>query len=355
VRRADSQNTWRKKEKEMNVKKESSSMDFVTTMQVARLHLEHSRETARANSYESLFVERSLASSRQGSPVKLIASLVVFLLTVAALFTATKAQDIPQVLFVAGETLTGPKTIEAGYVRFALENKTQQDRAHGIYRVKEGVDLEAAKQVIIDEFSGKLTRNEVVKAYQTYLTGFYGGAVFLSPGETKEVLVTLEPGTYVVYADYISEQGLPLVEPEQVTLLEVAASNKSVEKLTPDYVVKMVDHAFALPPVIEAGRHLWSVENLGHQEHLMFIYELVPGKTLQDVLAFLQGQRESPLVNGNKALGVHALSYGLNNDVWLELAAGNYAVICFITDPETGLPHAVLGMTQTFTVTEKGL
>lgn len=87
----------------------------------------------------------------------------------------------------------------------------------------------------------------------------------------------------------------------------------------------------------------------------MIVYELLPGKTLQDGLAFLQGQGESPRVNERKAVGVHALSYGLSNDVWLELTAGAYAAICFITDPETGMPHAMLGMTQTSTVTEKGL
>ncbi len=336
-------------------------MDFITSMYLARIREEELREKSRAAPYrehQQLFLERSLESAHlkgQRSRVKTIASLVVILLAITALLAMTKAQEIPQVLFVSGETLTGPNKIEAGYLRLALENNTELERAHGIYRVKDGADLAAAKQVIVDEFSGKLTPQELETAYQTYITGFYGGAVFISPGETKEVFVTLEPGQYVVYADYLNEQGGPSLEPEQVMLLEVTASSNSAEKLTPDYVVKTVDHAFALPPDIEAGRHLWRIENLGHQDHLTFIYELLPGKTLQDVLAFLQGEGASPLVNERKAVGVHALSAGLSNDVWLELKAGDYVAICFITDPETGLPHAMLGMTQTFTVTEKGL
>jgi hypothetical protein len=328
-------------------------MNFVN-IYLAKLHCEQFINEARTmpqQEHQHIFLERSLEKSR----VKTVASLIVILFAITALFATTKAQEVPQVLFVSGETLTGPTTIEAGYVRLALENNTKQERAHGIYRVKEGADLEGAKQVIVDEFSGKLTPQELEVAYQTYLTGFYGGAVFLSPGEIKEVLVSLEPGQYVVYADYINEQGGPSLEPEQVTLLEVTASSNAAEKLTPDYVVKTVDHAFALPPTITAGRHLWSIENLGHQDHFMFVYELLPGKTLQDVLAFLQGEGASPLVNDRKAVGVHALSKGLSNGVWLELGAGDYVAICFITDPETGMPHAMLGMTQTFTVTEKGL
>jgi hypothetical protein len=328
-------------------------MDFITNMYLAKIRQEELRERSRAiREHQHIFLERSLEKE---SRVKTIFSLVIILVALTALFAAAKAQEIPQVLFISGETLTGPSNVEAGYVRLALENTTPQERAHGIYRVKEGADLEAAKQVIVDEFSGKLSPQELETAYKNYVAGFYGGAVFLSPGETKEVLVTLEPGQYVVYADYIGEEGFPLLEPEQVTLLEVTASNHSAEKLEPDYLVKTVDHAFALPPDIKAGRHLWRIENLGHQDHFMFIYELLPGKTLADVLAFLKGEGESPLVNDRKAVGVHALSYGLSNDVWLELATGNYAAICFITDPATGMPHAMLGMTQTFTVTEKGL
>lgn len=327
-------------------------MNEAISLHIAKLHLEHLRETRES---QNIFLERSLSSSYQGRlRVKNPLLLVVILFTLTALFT-TKAQETPQVLFVSGETLTGPASIEAGPVRLALENNTTQERAHGIYRLKEGVNLEAAKQIIVDEFAGNLSPEELAVAYKTYVAGFYGGAVFLSLGETKEVLVTLEPGQYVVYADYIGEEGFPLLEPEQVTVLEVTASRNSSEQLTPDYVVKTVDHAFALPPDIKAGRHLWRVENLGHQDHFMFVYELLLGKTLQDVLTFLQGQGESPLVNDRKAVGVHALSAGLSNDVWLELKEGEYIAICFITDPETGLPHAMLGMTQTFTVTEKGL
>jgi|TARA_B100000315_G_C14144924_1_gene393051 hypothetical protein len=34
----------------------------------------------------------------------------------------------------------------------------------------------------------------------------------------------------------------------------------------------------------------------------------------------------------------------------LDLAPGDYALVCFVEDPETGAPHAALGMTSSFTV-----
>lgn len=35
----------------------------------------------------------------------------------------------------------------------------------------------------------------------------------------------------------------------------------------------------------------------------------------------------------------------------VDLAPGTYAAVCFIPDLETGAPHAMLGMTASFTVT----
>jgi len=34
----------------------------------------------------------------------------------------------------------------------------------------------------------------------------------------------------------------------------------------------------------------------------------------------------------------------------VSLEAGSYGVICWITDPETGMPHAMLGMHNVFVV-----
>jgi hypothetical protein len=168
----------------------------------------------------AMYYARFQEELRERSRVKTTFALII-LLAITALLSMTKAQEIPRGLFVASETLTGSATIEGGYIRFALENNTKQERAHGIYRVFGAVDLGAAEQAIIDEFGGKLT---------------------------------------------------------------------------PDYVVKTVDHAFALPPDIKAGRHPWPFENLGHQDHFMFVCDLLPGKTLADVMTFRQGEGASPLV-----------------------------------------------------------
>jgi hypothetical protein len=50
-------------------------------------------------------------------------------------------------------------------------------------------------------------------------------------------------------------------------------------------------------------------------------------------------------------VGYAALQSG-GTTTWQEfdLDPGSYAVLCFIVDPETGVPHLMDGMVKTFTV-----
>jgi hypothetical protein len=281
--------------------------------------------------------------------------IVFFAIASSSLFVASRAQEIPQVVFTATtENLTGPETVEAGYVNLALDNQDETMRAHGIFRVKEGADLEEAKTLMIRLFGG-FTGGEELTAEDVYaLTdGFYGGAVFIEPGTQKEVGVTLEPGTYVIYADGITDEGLSM-EGEYITTLEVTPSTKAmVTPPTPDYTIKMVDHAFAFPADIKAGKYLFRVENIGKQDHMMFISKYLPGKGHEDGVKLLEDETlDSTTVFEEETIGVHAIWSGLFNDVLLDLEPGTYGAICFSTDPETGAPHAMLGMFQSFTVTE---
>lgn len=279
-----------------------------------------------------------------------LTSVVLSLLAVAG------AQDAPEATFVAGTSaLTGPDTVPAGYVRLALDNQDEVMRAHGIFRVKEGADLEAARGLMLRLFS-TFSGGEEVTADEVYaLTdGFYGGAVFVEPGTRKAVGVTLRPGTYVVYADGITDTGLSMT-PEYITTLRVTPNGHSAEPPTPDYTIRMVDHAFAFPADIKAGRHLFRVENSGQQDHMMFVSKLLPGKTSMDVMALLGDENsDSTTVMEEETFGVHALWPGLFNDVVFDLEPGSYAAVCFSTDPETGTPHAMMGMTQVFTVAAAG-
>jgi hypothetical protein len=277
-------------------------------------------------------------------------AVMFFVLASASLFATTRAQDIPEVVFIATtEKATGPAMTKEGYVNLVLDNQDDSKRALGIFRVKDGADTKAAKNLVVRAFSGEDTFED-----EKVLTdGFYGGAVFVEPNTQKEVGVTLVPGTYVVYADGITDEGIEIT-PDYITTLEVTPSNaEGVTPPIPDYTIKMVDHAFAFPADIKAGKHLFRVENLGQQEHMMFISKYLPGKGHEDGLAILEDPTADPnTVFEEETMGVHGISSDGFNDVVLELEPGTYGAICFVTDPETGAPHAMLGMFQSFTVSE---
>ena len=133
------------------------------------------------------------------------------------------------------------------------------------------------------------------------------GAVSIPPGAAGEVGVVLKPGRYVVYADRVTDRG-PAITP--VTTLSVTPSEHSAAPPTPDYTVKMVDYAF--PANVKAGKHLYRVENLGRQEHTMFVSKLLPGKTSKDVMALLEDETLDPAsVLEEETFGVHVVAPGV--------------------------------------------
>ena len=62
-------------------------------------------------------------------------TIALFFLVASASLVA-KAQDVSRVIFTAStENLTGPASVEEGYVNLVLENQDNGMRAHGIFRV----------------------------------------------------------------------------------------------------------------------------------------------------------------------------------------------------------------------------
>ncbi|MFD1730590.1 hypothetical protein ACFSC4_05150 [Deinococcus malanensis] len=62
-----------------------------------------------------------------------------------------------------------------------------------------------------------------------------------------------------------------------------------------------------------------------------------------------QAQGEPP-VDFNSYIGTGVLSSGKANFVPLTLKPGTYFAACFVTDPATHKPHAMIGMTRFITV-----
>jgi uncharacterized cupredoxin-like copper-binding protein len=136
------------------------------------------------------------------------------------------------------------------------------------------------------------------------------------------------------------------VSGENVWVPSAAQAKKTVGPNVVNVVAK--EYLFEMPDTLPAGPTLFHFTDEGKLLHHMTLVKLEQGKTLADFTALppgpfpawavFMGGPNTPLPNG-----------GVDLDV-VDLAPGNYAVICVIPDAD-GKPHMMQGMAKALTVT----
>ena len=104
-------------------------------------------------------------------------------------------------------------------------------------------------------------------------------------------------------------------------------------------------------PEFRAGTNTYRVTNTGQQLHHMIVVRLAPGVTLEQVFEADEMETD-PFEAGliELAPGFAETSPGQTAYPTLTFTPGTYAMVCFITDPESGQEHVELGMVREFTV-----
>jgi hypothetical protein len=255
------------------------------------------------------------------------------------------AHALPQVVFKGLDyAFDSPDTIEAGLVTLEFENIGKEDHHLQIARLNDGVSFE--------DFMTTL-QTEGEKAYG--LLEAVGGVGILQPGVSQSVTVNLQkPGLYIALCVIPNGEGVPHLALGMIKPIEVVAPDyaRNPEAPKADLEVHMLDFGYDLPSQIEAGEQTWEVFNAGAQSHELLVAKLKEGKTIADVMTYLQNgeQGEAPYEFQGGAQG---MATGYSNFVEFDFATGEYVALCFIPDPATGKPHVALGMVRPFTVVEK--
>jgi hypothetical protein len=257
----------------------------------------------------------------------------------------TSAYGDQLVVTVTDDGVSVPATFESGYTEFVLDNQSSKVYAHEIVKLTEGADPELFKQSIIAFFSG--TADEaMIGQVMGSVEVFVGGAIGTVPGGTRNVGLVLTPGTYVMYADQISEEGLLIDEAHTATITVTEGANPAPEPKA-DYTINMAEYAFALPADLKAGTHLFKFENIGEEDHLGFIFKLPDGMSAEEAM-----HSEDPNVDWAEAQGVHAVGAGSVTYVEMTLEPGaTYLFDCPIPNDE-GVSHDEMGMMQFVTIPE---
>lgn len=257
----------------------------------------------------------------------------------APVAVAAQAPAAPNVVTVHASEFAyqqAPDSIPAGMTTFHLVNDGKTPHHLVLVRLDSGKTL--------TEFEKELAKPAPPPAW----AAFEGGPNAADPGKTVNATLDLTPGSYAMLCFVDMPGGVPhfakgMIKPFTVTAAKgpAAAAPKS------DVSIKLSDYNFDVSKPIAAGNHTFEVTNAGPQVHEVQLVRLAPGKTVQDLLDFIQKPAGAP---PGELVGGVAPTRNTTNYFSADLAAGNYAFICFVPDAKDGKPHFTHGMTKTFTI-----
>jgi hypothetical protein len=114
---------------------------------------------------------------------------------------------------------------------------------------------------------------------------------------------------------------------------------------TPVVTIVASDYAYDAPDTIAAGMVSLKLVNKGRELHHVQVVRLTGGKTFADFAAALKALKptDPPPAWAETVAGPNAPAPGGEQVLTEDLAAGNYALICFIPSPDH-VPHFAKGM-----------
>ncbi len=262
--------------------------------------------------------------------------------------TATPA-EIPVVSFNATDyEYDAPASIAGGLTQLSMSNGGSEDHNAVFVRLNDGVTF--------GDFTGALAdvaAEADLEGIGTLVSGPGAG-----PGGASDVVIDLAAGSYAVLctvpdAEFVPHFALGMVQELEVT--EARAEQPEPPKA--DVTVRLNDFAFDAPDTLPAGPTTFEVVNDGPQLHEMVVAALDEGFTADDLVALLLSTEPPPPDAGPPPFALIGaavtMSTGESALTPVDLEAGNYAMICFVGDPDSGAPHFILGMVDSFTVEQQ--
>ena len=231
-----------------------------------------------------------------------------------------------------------PDTLPPGLTTFRLANAGAEPHHSVLVKLAEGktlADFQAAAM------------SEKMPDWMT----FPGSPAAVMPNDTSNTTTTLEPGQYVLVCYVPSSDGVPHIAKGMVRPFVVAGAAPAVAAAEPqaDITVTLSDYAFAFSTPLTGGPHTVRVENAGPQLHAIEIERLADGKTLQDYVAWGKAGMKGPPPT-TSAGGLIGPTKGQHAYFNVNLAPGNYLVVCYVPDEKDQKPHVAHGMIQELTI-----
>jgi uncharacterized cupredoxin-like copper-binding protein len=237
---------------------------------------------------------------------------------------------------------SGPASVEAGVVALQLDNRGAEAHQLGLFKLNDGVDAGTVLGAL-----GAAGNLEAGRAYGTWIAGPNGVAA----GGQQSVVTELLPGQYVVACLMPGADGVPHAMKGMLTNLTVTPTTAPARAIGDSALptIGLKNYFFELPKDFD-GHGSVLVENRGDQVHELVIVKLNAGKTVDDVVAYEKTPAPRGAAPFVDAGGVTFVDPGQRARMDLDLAPGNYAVVCYLPTPGDATPHLMLGMVHGFTV-----
>ena len=230
---------------------------------------------------------------------------------------------------------SAPTQVQAGVTRIVVDNVGKEDHQAEVAKIADGktfADLTAALQQPDPSAALKLL-------------SLNGGPTGVAPGAKGTTTSNLAPGQYAFLCFMQSADGVPHFAKGMIAPLEVTGTASNSPLPTGDANLSLQDYSFGGLTSLSAGHHTVTVTNKGPQPHEATIVKLNEGTTVEQVQKYFT---TTPTPSGpppwTNAGGIAGIAPGTTASMEVDLAAGDYALICFIPDQSSGKPHAALGM-----------
>jgi uncharacterized lipoprotein YbaY len=230
-----------------------------------------------------------------------------------------------------------PDTIAGGVVKFELINEGPAPEIHHISIAR-----------VLGDYTSKDFMEEMKANPSTppaWAKAMGGPNPSSMPGVNSNATMDLKPGRYIAMCFVPGPDGVPHIMKGMIKDFVVTAAADPSAALPPaDVTIKLADYSFTATPALSVGHHAIRVENDAAQEHEVILVKLNAGKTVDDVLSFIETMKGPP--PGAFVGGVSGISNGAVNQFDVDLEPGDYALICLIPDAKDAKPHAMHGMKQ---------
>jgi hypothetical protein len=257
--------------------------------------------------------------------------------------SSTLAQEgLPELhIVVTDGAIQAPAEAQAGLAYVTLDNQTMSPADAQFAVPSEGTTLDD----IMAETSGEGLPDWF------YDTTFAGGP-YAEPGKKSAAVVDLSAGDWII----ANTQDLTGTTP---AVLKVTGDADAAESgdVDSDLKVTMKDHKFDLPDEVDAGTQVWEVTNKDSTPHFIYVLWSPTELTDDDVGQLLSFFTGTPVASFSESLSsIVQVGYVtvLTKDeiAWQEmnLQPGYYLALCLLSDKGSTVPHAAMGMIDTFHV-----